>query len=374
MTRKTHEQFIQEVTNLTGDEFTFLEEYVNWKTKLLCRHNKCGHVWKVSPHNFLHGNRCPNCSPKRKISLEEFLSTITKTHPHIELMGDYVNSSTKTLFKCNICGHEWETIPRTFLKGRNCPICANRSRRKTHAQFLKEVNENNPKVKILSKYQGSNKHVCCECKECGTEWRSIATSIASGHSSCPRCAVLNTAKKNTISNEEFKKRVFDAVGNEYEFLEDYHGTMNKTLCLHKKCGHQYYVRPHDFLINNQRCPRCSKSASENSIEKYLIEHNIRFESQKTFDGLIGTGGGLLMFDFILPDQNILIEFQGEQHDQVVDYWGGESGLEKRKIHDQLKRDFAKNEGYELLEIWYYDRENIEKILDDKLLYQKKAVS
>jgi len=47
--RKTHEEFIQEVYDLVGNEYTVLGKYINATTKILIRHNTCGHEYVVTP-------------------------------------------------------------------------------------------------------------------------------------------------------------------------------------------------------------------------------------------------------------------------------------------------------------------------------------
>jgi len=60
--RKSQEQFDMEISNLSGNEYTFLEPYKNSRTKIRVRHNKCGHVFKITPNHFIVDfNRCPIC-------------------------------------------------------------------------------------------------------------------------------------------------------------------------------------------------------------------------------------------------------------------------------------------------------------------------
>lgn len=77
----------------------------------------------------------------------------------------------------------------------------------------------------------------------------------------------------------------------------------------------------------------------------------------------------LSYDFYVPDCNILIEFNGEQHEHPIEYFGGEQRFEIQKEHDKRKKTYAKNNNIELLEIWYYDFDNIEDILKSHLLNQ-----
>jgi hypothetical protein len=67
--------------------------------------------------------------------------------------------------------------------------------------------------------------------------------------------------------------------------------------------------------------------------------------------------------FYLPQHNLLIEYQGEQHERPVDYFGGKEQFKKQKKYDELKKKYAENNNIDLLIIWYYDYNNIEKIIN-----------
>ena len=109
------------------------------------------------------------------------------------------------------------------------------------------------------------------------------------------------------------------------------------------------------------CPFLSESRGEQYIRKYLKEHNISFEYEKNFDGLIGVGGGLLSYDFAIKGTNILVEYQGIQHYEAVDYFGGEEQLRIQREHDKRKREYALENGYQLIELNYQLYESYEAI-------------
>ena len=122
--RKTDKDFREEIDQLVGEEYTFLESYTNNSQKIKCQHNKCGHQWKVRPNSFLQGSRCPRCAGVKKKTNEEFMEEIK------EMVGDkytfleeYKSAHKKILCKHNKCGHEWKITPTAFLKGRRCPVC-----------------------------------------------------------------------------------------------------------------------------------------------------------------------------------------------------------------------------------------------------------
>lgn len=76
----------------------------------------------------------------------------------------------------------------------------------------------------------------------------------------------------------------------------------------------------------------------------------------------------------MPDYNLLIEYQGQQHEKPLQFHGidFESALNnfvKQKEHDKRKREYANQNNINLLEIWYYDFNNIDNILKKKLTIQ-----
>lgn len=132
----------------------------------------------------------------------------------------------------------------------------------------------------------------------------------------------------------------------------------------------YFDSVENIVLNNGRCPICRKSISEGEgrIEKILNEYKIHTIPQKRFSELIGVGEGLLSYDFYLPDYNLIIEYQGGQHERSIDFFGGEEQFVKQQEHDKRKREYAEQNNIKLLEIWYYDFDNIETILEKELSF------
>ena len=59
---------------------------------------------------------------------------------------------------------------------------------------------------------------------------------------------------------------------------------------------------------------CAKSKGEEKIISLLLEMQIPFVTQKRFESCIfPETNRQLVFDFYLPEQNLLIEYDGEQH-------------------------------------------------------------
>jgi uncharacterized protein with PIN domain len=345
--KKTDLQFKKEIHDLVGDEYTFLDPYINSSTKLRVKHNRCGQVYKVKPNSFLRGSRCPFCNGGIKKTDTEF------KHEVYDLVGDeytfldaYVNSSTKLRVKHNECGHIYKITPNSFLMGTRCAYCSGKVKR-TDDQFKQQVYALvGDEYSVLSEYQSVNTRIKMRHNICGNVFSPIPKHFLRG-SRCPYCA--GNIKK---TNNQFVNYLKKSVGSEYVLLSNYVNSKTKVLLKHNKCGNVYEVTPNNFMTG-YRCPFCNSPKGEVAINKILKSLGIKYEYQKTFDDLRDVQP--LSYDFYIPDQSILIEYQGLQHYEPVDHFGGESQFKLQRKHDKLKSEYAKDHGYNLIAIPYtYD--------------------
>lgn len=113
-----------------------------------------------------------------------------------------------------------------------------------------------------------------------------------------------------------------------------------------------------------KCADCNVSSKlEIKTMEVLDKYHIRYESQKKFSDLKGVKNGLLSYDFLLCDYDILLENQGEQHEHYVQ--GLQASYDdflKQQEHDKRKFNYAIKHNYIPMEIWYWDIDNIEDIL------------
>lgn len=300
--RKTNDKFLEEVYNLVGDDYTFLEKYVNTDTNLKVKHNSCGHEYSVKPRDFLTGNRCP-------IHRNERISkAVTKNHQHFlkrlgdsihdeySLLGEYVNSREKIKVAHLPCGTEYFVSPQHLLNGRGCPSCKGlkigKKLRKTHEQFLSDL---------------------------GSYW-------------------------------------FE----EYELLSTYTKQKGKVNVLHKKCN-RVYSSSADSILSGSGCSFCKISRGEKEVAKFLTENNIDFDIQQTFPDCVYKEK--LSYDFSIKTKEkivALIEYQGVQHYKPSAFFGGLETYNKQVIRDKIKKDYAKSKNIPLLEIRY--DENVNEVL------------
>lgn len=166
---------------------------------------------------------------------------------------------------------------------------------KTHEHFIQEMNDIHPNIKVVGEYINSKTHIECECKTCKHNWRPTPNDLLSKEVGCPRC-------------------------------------------------------------------NCKTNKEENKLYDYLFSfYGEKVERQVKYKGLIGVGGKPLSYDFriVINDTIYLIERQGEFHDKAITFSSishdeAQDRLRVQQEHDRRKKEFAKENDYKLIEIWYYD--------------------
>ena len=348
--KKTDAEFKRQVCNLVGTEYVFLDPYINKRTKIRVKHIKCGNTYAVTPNNFLRGHCCPYCYGNLKKTTAQFEKEIYDlVGNEYTLLDTYVNNKTKIQVKHNKCGHTYKVTPNAFTNGSRCPYCRAKAngeaKRKTNTEFQQEVFDlvGNEYI-FLDTYVNNMTKIRVKHTKCGKIYEVTPANFLSGHG-CPYCS--GKAKK---TDDQFQQEVYDLVGDEYTFLDTYINSKVKLRVKHNKCGRIYEVTPTDFFNKHSRCPYCNSPKGETLITKILDTLNIKYESQETFDDLKDIQP--LSYDFYVPSQNILIEYQGIQHYEPIDYFGGDHAFKLQQKHDKMKLDYAKTHHYNLITVPY----------------------
>lgn len=447
--KKTHEEFVKEVYDLVGDEYTIWGTYININTHIDIKHNKCGHIYSVQPANFLSGTRCPICTKqennnKLRKTYKQFMDDVyTLVGNEYTVLGDYINSKTSIEIRHNRCGHIYQVRPSNFLSGKRCPACAKedgiKKRTKSHKQFVEEVfNLVGTEYKVLGVYKNNSTPIKIKHTICGHIY-SIVPNYFLGGNRCSVCAKENTAQKLSKTHKQFIEEVFNLVGAEYEVLGTYINTHTPVEIKHTICGHIYQVRPSKFIkgnrcpecarnrkrtheefkedvhslfdneyevigtytnvktkiemkhnecgqiylaiprkvLNGQGCPHCSKKVSkgEKKIVKVLSSWGIECTSPgyNKFDDCVNEKGNKLPFDILpLVYKLILIEYDGIQHSEPTTFGGisqerAEENFKVTQKHDAIKDAYCEKKGIPLLRIKHYQFKNIEKLLREFLI-------
>ena len=194
-------------------------------------------------------------------------------------------------------------------------------------------------------YKNNKIKVKIVCPEHG-EFLQRPNDHLSGYG-CKKCQYDKLAN-NVYSNEKFIILAKEKHDNKYDYSQvNYTHSENKIEIICKKHG-VFKQTPHNHL-NGNGCPNCRGSKGESIINKVLIENNIKFEIEVTFNDLKDKSN--LYYDFYLPKYKLFIEFHGIQHTKPVDYFGGKDEFDKLRKRDIIKYNYAVKNGYLLLTIW-----------------------
>lgn len=321
MVKMTNEEFLNKLNSI-GSRVIPLEPYTNNKTKLLVRCAMCGNEWEAFPYNLFAKKECSICKHKEvgihnTKSTEDFVKEMNNINPKIRIIGEYKGSHQKIKCECMIHQFEFMGSPTHLLTGqtgcKHCITIKQKNKTLSHEQYVQDVHKVNPNVLILGEYTGSIDKIEAQCKICGYVWTPTASSIKQGNG-CPRCV------GRYKTTEEYKQEI-SQINPDVEIIGEYINSYTMISCRCKICNDIWSVKPTNLKYTG--CPHCKKSRGERLIMNYLNSRGIGYETQKTYSNLVGINGGSLSYDFYLPDYNILIEFQGEQHEHPVEYFGGE---------------------------------------------------
>ena len=180
---------------------------------------------------------------------------------------------------------------------------------------------------------------------------------------CPCCGIESQISKIKYNNDIFIEKA-DIVHNySYDYsLTDYKSHDEIILIICKEHG-----KFEQFPVNHLQgygCSHCNASKGEISVRKYLIENNIDFSEQHEFPGLKYKTN--LKVDFYLPEQNTCIEYDGIQHFESVEYFGGDENFKKILERDSIKNKYCEDNNIRLIRIPYTRFKNINEILSKNI--------
>lgn len=307
---------------------------------------------------------------KRKTK-EEFIEEAKLIHnnKYDYSLVEYKNNKTKVKIICKKHGL-FEQRPNDHLKGCGCKSCADEEIAKLNSSSLEEFLQKSKEVYgdkydySLVEYKNNTTKVKIKCPEHGIFKQAPINHLYSG--GCKKCGDLS--KKLT------EQEIINSLPEQYEYTvlqKNDIASKYEILGVCRQCGKEFRKKYSSWKFGSNVCS-CSKdqrSVGEIKVEKYLVSNNIQFESAKTFPGLRDKKS--LSYDFYLKDYNLLIECQGEQHYKPKNFGGisRQKALDNFKIqqyHDQLKRQYAADNNFSLLEISYKDYNIIEEVLKNYL--------
>jgi len=320
------------------------------KIKIICPEHG---IFEQRLSHHKNGSICPECLRyKKSLTKNEFVNKANVIHNfkyNYEIV-DYKNHMKKIKIICTEHGI-FEQTPNNHLKGKGCPKCC-KNRIYSKDEIIEKANKkHNYKYDYsLSEFKNMNNKIKIICPIHGIFNQNLYQHL--NISGCPKCnkVIMNTEHFINLSNNLHK--------NKYDYSHSIFVKMrNKIKIICPKHGIFYQYPLHH--INGCGCPKCTtRSKGEEIIENFLIENNIKYETQKKFKDC--KYKKTLRFDFYLIDFNMCIEYDGELHYKEVEYFGGKERLNDTLIKDKIKNDYCNKKSIKLLRI-KYNEDPINKI-------------
>ena len=362
--QKTHEEYVSEVA-IKNPNIQVVGKYI--KAKIPIEHfcKKHNIYWNAIPSNILKGCGCPECSKekignKNRKTHEQYINELKIINPNIKVIGVYIDALTPILHRCKACGYKWMARPGNILSGKGCPKCAN-ILKKTPDEYRKKMSIINPNIEVIGDYDGVNIPIIHKCKIHNIEWLTTPASTLQG-CGCPQCSKEKIGSKLRKTHQQYIDELSNVNPNIIA-IENYIDALTPILHRCLICNNEWYATPANVLYG-YGCPQCHESKGERRIRLWLEKNNIDYIYQHKYENCKDINP--LPFDFYLPTYNILIEYDGIQHFESIDFFGGQEYFEYIQKHDATKNEYCKNNGIPLLRIPYFKYDNIEEELNSFL--------
>ncbi len=200
-------------------------------------------------------------------------------------------------------------------------------------------------------YDGNRKKVIINCPTHGDFLMSPFHHYTSNQG-CKYCNHLLTTndfitRSNSIHKEKYNydKSIYVNDKIKVEIVCKLHGS--------------FLQRPSSHFSGNG-CPTCRESSGEKMISEFLDKSSIKYERQKKFEGCKNKLE--LKFDFYIPSLKTILEYDGIQHYQPIEFFGGIDRFNYELELQKIKNDYCIKNKIRLIRISYTD--NISIILSD----------
>lgn len=374
-----------------------------------------------------------------KFNLEDFLKKAKLMHgnKYDYSKSIYKNNRTKLIINCPIHG-DFLQLPFLHMQGSGCRKCSDLKRsnnaKMSHEDFINKAKEIHGDKYDYSEtiYKSADENVIIICPKHGKFEQKRAKHIYLRRG-CPECAVIKSAKKRSLSTKLFINKAKEIHGDKYDYsLVNYvnahkkvdiicaeHGVFSQQPSNHlfgwgcNTCGHfltgaskrhdqndfiekckkihgvKYDYSKTEYKLDRIKviitcpihgdfeqvpnahlrgsgCPRCVNKAegevAEILNELFVVHRNYNIENK--------------LFDFFLPEKNLIIERDGEQHypkiwekDSIFSMSGKRNYVLEHQ-NDIYKVELAKAENIKVCRIPYWlDLDEVKKEIENILEFR-----
>ena len=265
-------------------------------------------------------------------------------------------------------------LPYVHIQGHGCPKCANKNNGHFNSLGLERFRQKAIQIHgnkydySKSNYINAIQKVEIICPIHGSFRQSPYNHF--NHHGCPLCGIAKSKSIRSLGIDTFITRASKIHNNFYDYSNTKYDTSKEKVKIRCPQHGSFIQNPNDHLLG-AGCPRCNFSKGELKIERWLSENKISFISQHKFKDCRNPKTNYpLRFDFYVPQKNILIEYDGEQHfklGRVGSHIQTNNELKQIQFRDKCKSEYAASKNIRLLRISYKKKNQISKILLKSIL-------
>lgn len=366
----------------------------------ICPKSTCSHPheWRATMRDRIIAPQtdCPFCCGKRICACLSFMNLNPELVPQYDpvkngTLDPYTLSSYShhrvywicPITNCDMkCQHSWVAPVGSRSNGHGCPVCYGskpcicRLFQTKHPELIKEWKFDENTHLDLSSIGCSSplvatwicKNSIC-AKKCLHIWK-VSISERTRGAGCPFCSprgrqvcecnslygkfpllMLEWSLENTIDPKRIKPGSRKAA---------------KWVC--GRCSWKWKASIYHRTVTETGCPLCRLSHGEKALANLLTELQIPFDAQyrmRVFN-VVKKSPFLSRFDIYLPSFKAVIEFDGRQHFEVVERWGGQTRLEENIVSDISKNFGCRDKGLHLLRISFKEIKEIRQWVESFL--------
>ena len=388
--RKTLEEFIENARSVHGDRYDYSKvDYIDTSTKVIINCKIHGDFKQTPNNHFIQKQGCPNCgvitaSNKTRKSTEEFIEKARSVHgdryDYSEV--DYISRHTKITIICKIHG-KFEQDAGNHLQCANCYECGvvtnSEKRKRTLQEFIEKSRLVHGDKYDYSEtiYVNGTTKIKIICKIHGEFVKTPDSHIIQG-GGCIECSRINSAKKRTLTNDEFIEKSRLVHGDKYDYSKVVYTYSDIPVVIVCKIHGEFMKTPIAHYNSCRGCPKCANNGySKPSIlwlNFFSNYYNINIQHACN-DGEYLIPETKYSADGFCKDNNTIYEFHG-------DYWHGNPKVFNpdyineitkktfKELYDKtlIRENKIKELCYNLVTIWEYDWKKINRCI--KILQHK----
>ena len=253
----------------------------------------------------------------KRLTTEEFIAKARAVHgdKYNYDKVEYINSHTPVTIICPKHG-DFPQIAGSHLNGKGCKDCAREAQVGTKEEFVTKARAVHGDKYNYDKvvYINSKVPVVINCPKHGN-FLMLPNNHTSMRHGCPDCA----REAQVGTKEEFVTKAKAVHGDKYNYDKVVYINSHTPVTITCPKHGDFPQKPTDHL-SGSGCSTCKQSHLECQTRNLLEKYNIAFDPQRTFGWLKSNKNYHMYLDFYLPEYNVAIECQGEQHYLAKAQW------------------------------------------------------